>query len=487
MSVRTDSPASEGLHVADSPMTARDGNLTRRDFMAAVAAIAPVAACAATSVAAAPTKDYDVIVIGGGFCGITAARECRKAGYRTLVLEARNRLGGRTFTTNVSGQLIDLGGMWVHWSQPYVWTEIKRSGVALTESLGASADKIIVRTRRNRIVTLSSVSFNAQFERALAQYMGSSRTLLPLPHDPFGSDEYLKVDQISSAERLSSLTRVDDVCRDYLDGFLASSGHNSNDQFAWLEMVRWYALPGHNPTDMSDSVGRFHFASGSVSLLNALVAEGNPDIRLGTPVRRVVQEGSRVTIVTSAGEELNARAVISTIPLNVLKDVDWQPSLSEGRMQASRETHAGGGTKAHVVIEGNHGNVACAAPDLYPLNWLATEEIHEGNTHLIGFGADAKQVDVNDTDSVEKAVRLFIPSAKVLSTIGYEWNLDPYSKGTWCTLRPGMWSKYLRDLQKESGRIVFASADWANGWRGFIDGAIEQGLSAGARIKAMLA
>jgi monoamine oxidase len=50
-----------------------------------------------------------------------------------------------------------------------------------------------------------------------------------------------------------------------------------------------------------------------------------------------------------------------------------------------------------------------------------------------------------------------------------------------------MWSKYLRDLQKESGRIVFAGADWANGWRGFIDGAIEQGLAAGARIKAMLA
>ncbi len=54
------------------------------------------------------------------------------------------------------------------------------------------------------------------------------------------------------------------------------------------------------------------------------------------------------------------------------------------------------------------------------------------------------------------------------------------------TLRPGMWSKYLRDLQQPSGRLIFASADWANGWRGFIDGAIEQGLDAGRRVKALL-
>ena len=118
---------------------------------------------------------------------------------------------------------------------------------------------------------------------------------------------------------------------------------------------------------------------------------------------------------------------------------------------------------------------------------MLTEDIEDGHTHIIGFGPDAALLDVNDTQAVEKAVRLFIPDAKVIRTFGYQWTLDPYSKGTWCTLRPGMWSKYLRDLQQPRGRLIFASADWANGWRGFIDGAIEQGLEAGRRVKALFA
>ena len=53
--------------------------------------------------------DYDVVVIGGGFAGVTAARDCRKNGYKTLVLEARNRLGGRTFSTEFAGHKVELG------------------------------------------------------------------------------------------------------------------------------------------------------------------------------------------------------------------------------------------------------------------------------------------------------------------------------------------------------------------------------------------
>ena len=59
-------------------------------------------------------------------------------------------------------------------------------------------------------------------------------------------------------------------------------------------------------------------------------------------------------------------------------------------------------------------------------------------------------------------------------------------QGTWCSLRPHQWSRYLKALQEPSARVVFASADWANGWRGFIDGAIEQGLLAGRRVRSLL-
>jgi monoamine oxidase len=464
-------------------------NLSRRRFVASAgvaAAAVGLSPSAGFPETASTSVEYDVIVIGGGFCGVTAARECRKAGYRTLLLEARNRLGGRTFTADFNGHPTDLGGTWVHWSQPHVWSEIRRSGLTLRETIGATADKLIVHTSQNDIVTLSSSKIYAEYERAMSAFMGDSRRLLPLPHDPFGSDEYKKVEGISCSERLASVKGIGAIYRDMIDGYNATSGHNYPDKIAWLEMVRWYSLPGHNLTDMGDSVSRYRFRDGTVSLINALMREGNPELRLGTPVRRVVQEGSSVTVQTIAGDEFHAKAVVSTVPLNVLKDIDWQPVLSDEKMQASKETHAGVGTKVHVLLEGDLGNVACVAPSHNALNFLFTEAVADGHTHVIGFGPSTDLLDVNDGEAVQAAVRRFIPDAKVVQNFGYQWTLDPYSKGTWCTLRPGMWSKYLRELQQPRGRLIFASADWANGWRGFIDGAIEQGLEAGRRVKELL-
>ena len=432
------------------------------------------------------SRDVDVIVIGAGFCGVTAARECARSGYRALILEARNRTGGRTFTTKYHGQVAELGGCWVHWSQPYIWTEINRFGLSLTESSGATADKIIVHTSQRDIVTLSNTKVGPAISRAMARYMGDTRALLPLPFDPFGSDAYKRVDMISSIERLNSLPRMSPLYRDIVDGYQAAQGHAYTDQFAWLEMVRWYAIPGHNFDDEGDSNGRYLFAEGTSRLLELMLEETHADLILGTPVVQVAQDAQGVTVMTQSGQQYHARALVSTIPLNVLKDIEWSPALSEAQLLASTERHAGSGSKAHLILEGDYGNIVGYAPSRNPINWLNTQDIRGGDTHLIAFGPDPTTLDVNDADSVQRAVRLFLPDAKVKGCMGYEWSLDPYSKGTWCTLRPGQWSKYLRELQQPRGRLVFASADWANGWRGFIDGAIEQGLFAGRRVRSIL-
>lgn len=65
-------------------------------------------------------RDFDAIVIGAGFAGITAARELRAQGRRTLLLEARDRIGGHTWTDTFLGELIERGGTWVAQSQPHI-------------------------------------------------------------------------------------------------------------------------------------------------------------------------------------------------------------------------------------------------------------------------------------------------------------------------------------------------------------------------------
>ncbi|MBK5356565.1 FAD-dependent oxidoreductase [Pseudomonas sp. TH41] len=88
--------------------------------------------------------DYDVLIVGGGFAGVTAARDAKENGYRCVILEARNRLGGRTFYQAPFGdQEVELGGTWIHWMQPFVWAETMRYGLEIKETPGATAERLI--------------------------------------------------------------------------------------------------------------------------------------------------------------------------------------------------------------------------------------------------------------------------------------------------------------------------------------------------------
>ncbi len=461
--------------------------LNRRDFIKTTGlAAAAVATPGLTSAQSSSSSIYDVAIIGGGFCGVTAARECVKNGYKTVIVEARNRLGGRTFTSEFDGRATDLGGTWVHWTQPYVWSEIMRYGLPLEQTPGAAATKMIVRRSNDDIQEVDLATHWEKLELSAAKYMGASREIFPLPHSPFASDSYKKLDGISGAERLQSIADIDGLDRDILDGFFSTLGGAYHKDIAWLEMVRCYALPGHNLADMNDSISRYRFRDGTVALIDAMIADAAPEVRLGTPIEKVTQQKNNVVILTEDGDEIVAKTVISAVPMNVLQDIEWSPDLSANKLTASAEKHAGNCTKVHVLLKGDHGVIGCLAPKKNPLTWLFTEHAGHDTTHMIGFGPDPDILDVNDTAQVQSAVRRFLPDAEVLQTMAYQWGADPFSQGTWAILRPGQISKYLKDLQTSEGRIIFGNADWADGWRGFIDGAIERGVFAAREVKKIL-
>ena len=254
---------------------------------------------------------YDVIVIGGGFAGVTAARECAKAGLRTLVLEARERLGGRTHTVDWNGTATELGGTWVHWTQAHVWAEIERYGLALADS----SLPVELRSRRSD-GDVAPVDFIHKLLPAVAQYFGISRQMFPRPYAPFDTGLAEQHDRVTAADPLE---RIDDApTRDFLDGFVATCVGSRSSESAWVEMLRWHALSGHNYFDHVEALGRYRFRDGTKALIDAIVADGKPDVRLGEAVASVRQESGRVTLSTRSGRHFAARAVVSTLPLNVL-------------------------------------------------------------------------------------------------------------------------------------------------------------------------
>ena len=171
--------------------------------------------------------------------------------------------------------------------------------------------------------------------------------------------------------------------------------------------------------------------------------------------------------------------------MNTLFNIDFTPQLPEGVVEAGKERHTGVGFKLYVKVKGDVGNVLSFATD-GPLDYLMTYKQAPNYTLLVGFGQNPDALDVYDDEAVQAAVDALIPGAELLSSLSYDWNNDPYARGTYCSYRPGWVAKYYDVFQKDQGRVLFGSSDHGEGWRGFIDGAIGAGILAAERARVLL-
>jgi monoamine oxidase len=88
------------------------------------------------------------------------------------------------------------------------------------------------------------------------------------------------------------------------------------------------------------------------------------------------------------------------------------------------------------------------------------------------FGHSGKLQDPTNHQEVSTEFKKLQPERKMRGYVAHIWSTDPFAKGTWFAAAPGWATKNLKALQEPHGRVFMASADWAQGWRGFIDGAI---------------
>ena len=429
--------------------------------------------------------DYDTIVIGGGFAGVTAARELSRSGLKTLILEGRSRLGGRTFTSKLGGEKVELGGTWVHWTQPNVWTEIMHYGLEIEETVGLASPETVIWVTDNKVKRAPAAEAFEIFGAACNEYYKEAKSIYPRPFDPFFAEQALqRVDGLSAAEYLERLPLSREQ-KDMMDSWLSGNGHNYPETIAYSEIMRWFALTNFNMPTMFDAIARYKIKSGTESLLQAMMADSHAEVQLSTPVIKVEQGKDRVAVTTDYDDVITASAVVVAVPLNILGDIEYSPRLSAAKLDIARQGHTGAGVKGYIRIKQDVGNIMTYAParnDLTPFTSVFTDHSDQNGTLLIGFSADPKLIDINDQKAVEEALRPLVSGVEVTSSYGYDWNLDPFSKGTWCTFRPGHTTRYLTELQKREGSLFFAGADMANGWRGFIDGAIENGREVGHQV-----
>jgi pseudooxynicotine oxidase len=420
---------------------------------------------------------YDVAVIGGGFAGVTAARECALRGRSVVLLEARDRLGGRTWSADWDGWPIEYGGAWVHWHQPHTFSEITRAGLATT--LGPNAERAhwhVSGERRSGTIE----ERDAIAQTGWDQFVDGVREALPAPHAPLHAlDRLARFDRLSIAQRVDQLTLSDEQ-RDVLCAELESLAHAPLTDAGAVSVLRWHALSGYSLALTQETGGRVTIDEGTGALLEGIAAAAPFERRLSTPVRAITHRAGRVEVHTSDGGDVRAQAAIVAVPLNALSAIAFDPALPEDKQAAIALGQASRGIKIMLRVRGERVMHNAIRPG-HPFGYLDSEVLDGDGTQLmIGFGPDAAQCDATDLPAVQRQLDAILPGYELLGATAHDWLADEFSQGTWAIHRPGWYEHHHAAMRRGEPGLVFAGSDLANGWAGFIDGAIESGLRAGA-------
>jgi monoamine oxidase len=425
---------------------------------------------------------YDVIVVGGGFAGVTAARECALRNRRTLLLEARDRLGGRTWSASWNGFAIEYGGGWVHWHQPHTFSELTRAGLAVAVSGDAGRAHWHVGAERR---TGTIEERDAIARRGWDRFVDGAREALPQPHAPLTAlGQLARFDRLTIAERIEQLD-LDAEERDVLAAELESVAHGPLTEAGAASILRWHALSGYSLELAQFTGGRVTIVEGTGALLAAIAGAADFDARLATPVATVSSGDGQVEVRTRDGEAFTAGAVIVAVALNALGGIEFSPELPDDKRQAIELGQASRGIKIMIHARGEEV-FQNAIRFRHPFGYLSSESlVGDGTQLMIGFGGDADLCDAGDLPAVQGQLDEILPGYEVLDATAHDWMADEFSAGTWAIHRPGWYEHHHAAMGRPEGTVILAGSDLADGWAGFIDGAIESGLRAGAWAAAV--
>lgn len=479
----------KGLDEGESPGAA----LTRRKFLVAAAATATTAAagCASTGEgigsrpSAAGKLDFDAIVIGAGFAGATAAREIGADGRRVLVLEARSRLGGRTFTSRFADHDVEYGGAWIHWLQPHVWAETERYGRGIVEDPIMDLERTAVMFNDGSVQEIDPGDFDASFADAFGKYNHDSRKLFPRPFDVEISKELLELDQHSAAERIASLD-INAIQTAQLRGMLALYGGGLTKDYGIPGILKCYAAAGWNHAAFADAESHYRIEGGTIGLIDDMLEHAGAEVITGLPVVSVERSSDSVKVTTEDGTTYTAAACVVTAPLNTLGSIRFTPELSNAKRRLIDEGQLSQGAKLYVHVKEDLGRYFAFCDEENPLNWVQTHSRSPDLGTILSITvARVAALNVSDPIAVEAAVRALIPGVTVVASSAYDWAADPFSRGAWPAHRVGQFSR-IGALRESEGRLILAGAITSKGWHEYIDGAVESGLRAGREAREIL-
>lgn len=439
---------------------------------------------------------WDAIVIGGGYAGLVAARDLVKAGVKTLLLEARDRVGGRTWTAEVDGTTYEMGGTWVSHVHGRLWAEMQRYGlkddVAMTRTRDGGCDFFVLNTKdgSRKVSHKEASDMTARAWKIFINIDGNDgRDVCPLPFSLLGNSR-VSFETVQNIDQMSCRDRIDQIKNQLssdelalIESLIPHCGGASPEDMGFLELIRSQALQGWGPDNFEEFWTLYKIREGQSALARRIFDNA---VRLGleysfsTVIGSIVDQGSQVSLATTDGRVYRGKRIINTIPLAVLGDIHFEPSLSSLRQEAIKTGQVNYHSKIHAEVDGDlRGLRGMTWPGeflyIYGDGFCAGGK----TTRITSFAGDLRGIldPKKEPERLEIALQRFHPM-EIRKILFHDWISDPYAKAGPAFYGPGYITKYLAELQKRHGNVLFANADWANGWRSFIEGAMEQGAMA---------
>jgi len=490
---------------------------SRRTFLAgALGASAAGAAALALPSAAGATDSAtaDVVVVGGGLAGLTAARRLTAAGYDVLVLEARDRVGGRTLNHDIGGgKVAEAGG----------------------EFVGPTQDRIVALATEVGVGTFDAYDTGKNVYVNGIEHLKYSDTspLGTAPPDPLLLADIAKLTlQIDAMAKnvkpdapwlAANAARYDATT---LESWARSNTLNGNGIIALLRPFT-EALVGAEPGDLSllfilayvASAGNEHnvgtlerlmnvrggaqqsrIVGGSQIVSQKVAAALGNRVVLNAPVRSITQTGTGVTVVSDALTVTAQRAVVA-VPPTLAARIDYAPLLPPARDLLLQRLAMGALMKVEAIYETPFWRKAGLTGQFLtvggPVGYSFDNSPPDGSPGIIaGFVGGAQNLKWGPKPAADRRAAVLAQFARIfgdsryLAPVDYfdmDWTTEQWSRGGPTAIAgTGTLSQYGAALRAPAGRIHWAGTETADYWQGYMDGAVRSGERAANEIGAVL-